>query len=272
MFLLLILPILVSGFIVCNTHLSYIYRLHRYDGQHLYLKSAFLGFICLIIFSLLALFCHSYIPENLVIPFTTIELNLSIISFLAFLLEGIADTAADTGRLAWVVLLSIGTLVTAWFYAFLGNKLQVHIGGSVQAAKLLEMRRLMLGNPLDRLLFESFMDESRSIMLSMEGRKVYVGTISELGEPNESEGIGGQTVAFIPLMSGYRKQDTLEVVFTTQYELVDADFEIAVRYEDIQMAFWFDFNTYKKLNPPPKLTKKASSVSKKITGRIKISR
>ncbi len=269
MFLLLILPILVSGFIVCNNHLGYTYRLHRYDGQHLYLKSAFLGFICLIIFSLLALFCHSYIPANFVIPYTAIELHLSIISFLAFLLEGIADTIADTSRLAWVVLLSIGTLATAWLYSSLGNRILAHIGGSVETAKLLEIRRLMQGNPLDRLLFESFTDESRSIMLSMEGRKVYVGTISELGEPNESEGIG-QTVAFIPLMSGYRKQETLELVFTTQYELIDADLEIVVCYEDIQMASWFDFDTYKNLNPRPKRSEKTVGISKKITGRIKI--
>ena len=43
---LLILPILVSGFTVCHTHPYFKYKLHRYEGQYLYLQTAKLGFYC----------------------------------------------------------------------------------------------------------------------------------------------------------------------------------------------------------------------------------
>src|SRR5690606_1113621 len=43
----LILPLLVSGFIVCHSHPYYYYKLHRQQGQYLYLHAARLGVRCL---------------------------------------------------------------------------------------------------------------------------------------------------------------------------------------------------------------------------------
>ena len=40
MFALLIVPILVAGFMACHIHPVFSYKLHRYEGQYLYLKSA----------------------------------------------------------------------------------------------------------------------------------------------------------------------------------------------------------------------------------------
>jgi hypothetical protein len=41
---------------------------------------------------------------------------------------------------------------------------------------------------MDKLLFESDL-YSRTLMFSLECGKVYVGTISSLGEPNETKGM-----------------------------------------------------------------------------------
>lgn len=46
MFALLIVPVLVAGFMTCHIHPVHSYRLHRYEGQYLYLKSAELGLKC----------------------------------------------------------------------------------------------------------------------------------------------------------------------------------------------------------------------------------
>ncbi|HCV77558.1 MAG TPA: hypothetical protein DGS68_12635, partial [Pseudomonas sp.] len=59
MFLLLLLPILVSGFLVCHKHPLYFYRLHRYEGQYLYLQSARFGLFC----TLLAVILHLGIAQ-----------------------------------------------------------------------------------------------------------------------------------------------------------------------------------------------------------------
>lgn len=44
MFVLLVIPILVSGFLLIHIHPIYKYKLYRYEGQFLYLKSALWGF------------------------------------------------------------------------------------------------------------------------------------------------------------------------------------------------------------------------------------
>lgn len=46
--LLIILPLLVSGYLVCIKHPYYYRRLHRFEGQLLYLQVARLGVVCLL--------------------------------------------------------------------------------------------------------------------------------------------------------------------------------------------------------------------------------
>ncbi|TOO97436.1 hypothetical protein CGH26_26745, partial [Vibrio parahaemolyticus] len=53
MFALLILPILISGFIVLSIGPKERLRLHRYDGQLLYLKAAKIGLRYFLVVSLL---------------------------------------------------------------------------------------------------------------------------------------------------------------------------------------------------------------------------
>lgn len=46
MFALLMVPILVSGFILLTNIRQQAYKLHLYDGQFLYIKSAYYGLLC----------------------------------------------------------------------------------------------------------------------------------------------------------------------------------------------------------------------------------
>ncbi|MEB1489592.1 hypothetical protein VDR04_16250 [Xanthomonas campestris pv. campestris] len=55
--LLLILPLLVSGYIYCNKNLLIRYRLPQYDGQLLYFLVAYQGIVCFAI----AFFCVSVV-------------------------------------------------------------------------------------------------------------------------------------------------------------------------------------------------------------------
>ncbi len=64
MFALLILPILISGFIVLSINPSYKLKLHRYSGQLLYLKSAKIGFRYFIIVTTLSFILKDQSLDN----------------------------------------------------------------------------------------------------------------------------------------------------------------------------------------------------------------
>jgi len=87
-------------------------------------------------------------------------------------------------------------------------------------------------------------------MLSLSDRKVYVGKIITMGEPNELEG-PDQEVTLIPVMSGYRDRDTLSVVFNTQYDETDKSVRITLRQDMVISATRFSFEAYEQLNPAP---------------------
>lgn len=57
-------------------------------------------------------------------------------------------------------------------------------------------------------------------MLTMKDRKVYVGNVISLGEPNEKGG-PEQSVVISPIISGYRDKDTLDIFLTTNYSRLD---------------------------------------------------
>lgn len=246
MFLLLILPILVSGFVVCNTNPNYYYRLHRYEGQYLYLKSAHLGLISLVVFSVIALLLYKSAPPSIYI--SEWEIPISIIAMVKSLLRDVYTTSEDDlTSFAWIVMISVGTIVYAYSWSFFAL-LRLHLkAGSLDKARILLMSKVLRDSPLDQLLFESYI-HSRPLLLSLDSRKVYVGTINSLGEPNESEGMD-QEISVIPLMSGYRDKDTLKVKFNTNYEVIDTDLDIVILQNQIVSASWFYFDTYQKLNP-----------------------
>lgn len=77
MLLLLIFPVLVAGFFACHIHPIHSYKLHRFEGQYLYLKSAELGLKCFAIAFLVAIAAHYWIPATVQIFCLNLNLNLS---------------------------------------------------------------------------------------------------------------------------------------------------------------------------------------------------
>ncbi len=249
MYLLLILPILVGGFVVCNSNPYYYYKLHRYEGQYLYLKSAYLGVISLITFSVIALLCNYLLPSSYQV--FGHDIPLDVVAMLKSLLEDVVtnDSGKQLTSFAWIVLLSVGSVLTSYLWAVASKIVLVGKCGSLEHSKILLMSKVLSDSPMDRLLFESYL-YSRPLILSLECGKVYVGTISSLGEPNEAEGMD-QEISLIPLMSGFRRKDTLSVDFTTYYDAIDTDLNIVIRQEQVLLASVFYFDVYKKLNSEP---------------------
>ena len=248
MFLFLILPILVSGFIVCNHNLRYYFRLHRYEGQYLYLKCAHFGLIQLFIAAISGFFLSSQLPSNLNIGDGSIGLEL--ISGLDAVLGPVlsAKLQPEVHTLSWTITLSVWTILVAYITSMLDNlRLSLKLG-STDKAKILLMGEVLRDSPIDRLFYQSYIT-SRPLLVTLESGKVYVGTISELGEPNEAEGMD-QEISLIPLLSGYRTKTQHRVEFVTDYQQVDPDLNIVIRQDKIITASWFNFEIYKKLNPP----------------------
>jgi hypothetical protein len=226
--LLLILPLLVSGYLVCMNHPYHFSRLHRYDGQLLYLLVAKLGLYCL----LFAFFAwggvvylsrhHEWFEPQEYAASTLLTMgiaNEADVAHYAFLLE--------------VAILSffipVPWVLTARFLGFLKGKF-THF----ESASAYHRARLLIGTPLGELLFDSVSRTRQILMLTMNDRKVYIGLVDSLGEASEKES-PQRTFSFLPTLSGYRDKDTLELELTTIYS--DSDkISVVLREENVMTA------------------------------------
>lgn len=247
MFAFLLLPILVSGFIVCNYNPNYYYKIHRYQGQYLYFTSAWLGVVSLIVFSIIAFCIHKFVPSSIYVG--ELEIPINIAAILKSLLSEVwhKETKEDVIAFVWIIVISLGTILVSFLWSFFSRIGLRWKAGTLEASKILIMSKVLRDNPMDKLFFESYL-YSRPLLLSLDSRKIYIGTVISLGELNESDGMDHE-ISLIPIMSGYRNKDTLRVDFTTYYEVVDTDLYIVIRQDQILSASWFDFGIYKKLNP-----------------------
>ncbi|MCC5611629.1 hypothetical protein LC612_34080 [Nostoc sp. CHAB 5834] len=246
MLFLLIFPVLVAGFFACHIHPVHSFRLHRYEGQYLYLKSAELGLKCFFFAGLASLAMHHWLPDNISVCERIFSWQL-----LSWLIEQMkmagATDLGEASKMAWFVQLSFLTFIAAF-----ALKLWAHLRLSLRFrswnTRLHVIGEILEDSPLDYLLYSLSLDENKNVMLMMEDRKVYVGRVVNLGEPSATGGMD-QDVVLIPLMSGYRDKDTLEVTFTTMYSEVEADILISLRQDNILSATEFDFDAYHKWNP-----------------------
>lgn len=241
MFALLIIPVLVAGFLACHIHPVHSYKLHRYEGQYLYLKSAELGLACLALAGMLAMLGHWLLPSELAVGHWHIGLEWP--SALAEMLQNSAGMERSSGlQASWLILLSGMTCLSAWLLKVLGH-LHLCLRFRTWDTHIFIIQDILEDSPLDDLLFRLSLQQDKYAMLMMDDRKVYVGKIISLGEPSETTGMD-QDISIMPLMSGYRDKDTLRVNFTTDYAQVGANIYVSLRQEQIVSATEFNFEAY----------------------------
>ena len=241
MALLLLLPILVSGFLVFLNHPSLFYRLHRYEGQLLYLQAARYGLYCqLLAFVLVGVvslmlshewpgFCVDKARLACVPPFST-----DYLGELGRLLASLGWVKEKPSRAVAFLMLSGLAAVSVpgpWAMAsiwLLKRKLDVEKRDLIQLYLLHESIK---HSPVLTTLLEAF-SLQQEVMISMSDRKVYVGFILSVGAPNEVVGID-QDIQLLPSISGYRDKDTLKVSYTTEYSSIAQIHPIFLRQENI---------------------------------------
>lgn len=241
MLLLLLLPILSAGFFVCKKSPFHFYRLHRYEGQMLYMQSASIGLVCLLIaYTTLVLI-------DFLVPATICSYNINLEAFLIEMTQTSLNVdRAHASTLTWVLLVTLGTLSTAYLWTRIDqHRLRKLSDKHGIDARIILMGRVLADSPLDAILYESYLSEDTYVMLTLSNRKVYVGVVNNMGEPNEIEGFD-QEISLVPIVSGFRDKDDLSVQWTTPYKEIhpDEDLRIVIRQELIESASEFDFDTW----------------------------
>jgi hypothetical protein len=252
--LLLIFPLLVAGFLACHIHPLHSYRLHRYEGQYLYLKSAELGLLCFFIALAVVGLTHWLLP-NFALDGPEAQDSVSLpVWVTARTAQLIADLTGqaiiEATKLAWfaqlTVLTSLATLIPAGL-----SKVGLWIRYRSFHTRVFAIGEILEDSPLDDLLYRLSLDKTKYAMVTMDDRKVYVGKVISLGEPSATKGMD-QDVGMIPLMSGYRHKDKLTAEFTTFYSDIEKDIYLCLRQQSIISATEFDFDAYNGWNSTPK--------------------
>lgn len=254
MLFLIILPILVSGYILFTKHPKHQYNLHRYDGQLLYLRSAYYGVIVTII---------SFFSLSILKTLTPNVISIPIDKWVNDLIFEIAKE--NSVNITWILLGSINAIIISHIMVlYLKLKLKIKTVGLKNICKniretiivlhetsewpkkdkpvlsikirseILLMSTHLKYSPMLMLYLESFIT-GNPIMFTMSDRKVYVGKIISLGEQTETTGLD-QEITITPFLSGYRDKDTLKVIFNTSYTEIAEDIHLTIKQENISTA------------------------------------
>lgn len=262
MLALLLIPILVSGYIMVIANPYHYFRLHRHDGQLLYLKVATYGTFCLIASTIIAGLIKWKFPD-----FHPVKVLVT-----QFKVTG----NEDSDRIyIWLTLLSFTSIVFALFYVFITWIKNTYKGcrykrkhGALytkvrQAKNARILKQTLSSGTMDALLFDALESEpKRSVLINLSSKKVYVGLVNGLSDPNEKEG-PNKFISIFPIMSGYRNKDTLLVEFTNIYpstktvrsaptvrtkKTVTNKLDIILSTDEITHISWFDFELFETIN------------------------
>jgi hypothetical protein len=251
MYLLLILPILVSGFIFCNNYPAIYYKLHRYEGQYLYLQSAKYG----LIFLLSSLVINQLLLDILYLPIALFDFRVGS-DYITILSQYLSNHKIEKNpnasiQAAWIISISILMMLTPYLYCLLHKKFALKFNPFSSYGKLKTgiLYEILKDSPLDKLLIESLVLR-KQILFSMNDKKVYVGVVIMSSEPNEADG-ANQEIAIKPILSGYRDKENQTVTFTTVYDDLDVDFSLVLKQENISTATEFDFKVYEQFSKKP---------------------
>lgn len=243
---LLIVPLLVSGYLVLTKNPYHFYRLYRYDGQLLYLKAAGCGFMSFIVFMFISFLVKFFFPA-----FHPVSL---IGKYAAFSKDSYTNRCD-----AWIVIMSIGTIIVGLIWAYISRTYYVirFVNGLIKGkyrcdmASVFSYYRLSMlepvfsDRPMSRMFYESLLSK-KPMLLTLKCGKVYVGIVSKVSEPTENEG-PGQEIVIVPGMSGYRDKNTQRVMFINDYRDLknkDVDSSITIPCEEIHHASWFTKSTH----------------------------
>ena len=126
-----------------------------------------------------------------------------------------------------------------------------------------------IGDEVEQLFKQSFVDKLL-IQITLKNNKVYVGFADKILPPKETN-----YLKIVPLISGYRKSETKEIEFTTEYfkaldyyekypsKYNSFDMDVIVMQNEILTAQIFDWDIFKVFNYPAENENQAEKPKKK---------
>ncbi|HEJ7014419.1 TPA: hypothetical protein ACKPXW_000253 [Serratia marcescens] len=260
MFALLLIPILVSGYILVVANLYHYYQLHRYDGQLLYLKVAAHGTMSVVFVLATALITKFIFPD-----FHPIAMVSEILSVKKIIDNNKVET--------WLALISIASIISSLLWVAIVWSKNVLLGFFCEkqhhkdifhAKKLRVLRKTISNSTLDSMLLDAMESSPKKpILVTLASRKVYVGIVNRIQEPTENEAPNSY-ISIFPIMSGYRHKDSLSITFTNSYpsevsvsSAATADskkihkvvnMDILIKFDEISHLSWFDFTVFDEVN------------------------
>lgn len=232
--LLFALSVIVIGYIYQNRNLVTKYSTSEIPAHHLYYKSAITGFIFFsigFIFTFLILFKLSLIEYHK---------DVNVIENISFFPDL---------KILWA-LSFFSSLVICLLFVWLKN--YILLRGIDRVNNINKIYALTLTTPLDKLLNDSaFLSEddfkNKIVMLSMDDKKVYVGTVYPDRKIFERFLYGQTEFIFCPMYSGYRQKETMELVITTDYlkdqQIDHLKYQVILNRKNIVSATKVDLDT-----------------------------
>ncbi|WP_180107331.1 MULTISPECIES: hypothetical protein [unclassified Acinetobacter] len=227
--ILLLIPMIIIGYFFKKKHFYLNYKFSKLNGHHLYFASAAFGFFFVFISTILYfLLANFYI---LIFCFFSDEYDVKINLF-----RSIRTIFSEQNFSFNVFFIYSLAMLIARIVAWYDKK---SILKEVKDIHNPLIFNIISEDPTDGLLnlsavsddtVDSRSYENRTIMLTMKDRKVYIGVVSE----NRKEMFlrfsqGSDDFEFMPLLSGYRDKDNLDLVITTDYsEAIDKKLNITV--------------------------------------------
>lgn len=229
------------------------YKMHMYDGQLLYLLVGKIGIIFFSISSILTLILFSLF-KGLSFDAFGHHVHLDYIDFFkSFLINyQIGDVNSEETTVFFLqasmfsfILARMCPSIYIWMVKK-RNKLKTN-----DQAKYAVLKGVSK-HGFESMLINSIIRPGTVYMCTMSDRKVYVGTISSVSEPDEIHGVAEQ-FSIIPHYSGYRDKDSLSVNFITFYKGVKGndkvDFTIHLKKENIISMTVFDYDVFSNFKP-----------------------
>lgn len=226
--ILLLIPTIIIGYFFKRKHLYLNYKFSKLSGHHLYFSSAAYGFFFVFLASILYfIIVNCYI--GLICLFNDdYVLNINLFKSVRYVFS---DRNLPFNVVFIYTLAIFIALLVVWF-----DKRSV---GEIQDLHNPLTFSIISEDPTDALLNISAVSSSnvnfeksdgRIIMLTMKDRKVYIGVVSEnRKEMFKRFSQGSDDFEFMPLMSGYRDKDTLDLIVTTDYsEAIEKQLNITV--------------------------------------------
>lgn len=257
---LFILIIAITGFLYVNLNLVSRYKFKRSTDWSAYLYVAAWG---------VPFFTLSWFITTLLSSFGILREIYDTVSPHFTLQNVISSTTSleEKKNLLKIILVAIISLSTALIFGWV-NRLYYFI----RVKKKLEvLSKIISHNSLESLLLESYI-RTFPVLVTLSSNKVYVGLVTTA--PRLEDGKIDHLL-LLPLLSGYRKSDNLQVKFITNYyehyenfldkgesKLSVHDFNITLPISEIISISLFDMETYNRFEESEKNNNKSKKKNK----------